>query len=165
MTDDVTHLESQLAATRAKHIVPLQRYADLQAALGRAQAAALITSLTDELAQLSEELFDLQSSMLINWVSRLCEEFGVPEKHSVAWMRDWLVERPAFWRMSSRVRHYYAEFAEVPYAEVLGHVRDGRKVRKHVRLLGYEHLLAMKGCESVVAEVFRVVVERARRRG
>jgi len=25
--------------------------------------------------------------------------------------------------------------------------------------------LAMKGCESVVAEVFRVVVERARRRG
>ena len=46
-----------------------------------------------------------------------------------------------------------------------GHGRDGRKVRKHVRLLGYEHLLAMKGCESVVAEVFRVVVERARRRG
>jgi hypothetical protein len=72
---------------------------------------------------------------------------------------------PAFWRSSQKVRKCYAEFNDVPRVEVPEHVRAGRRICCHERLMGNQHLLDLPLDEhpDVVGEVLRLIATGAHR--
>jgi len=118
--------------------------------------------LHDLLSKNGEQLYLLMGWYLLKWVeeaTEICARQGMTDAHSVA---AWMVERPYTWRISRAVRLYFADIHDVPHTDVSAHLRRGRRVRTHRRLLGNDHLRALPVSEwpPIVGEVIRIMAER-----
>ena len=118
----------------------------------------LLLDVQAELRRCGEAMYHLYGDGLVTWIEEMAKEFRVPGHRTTAWLATWVSERPYFWRESQKARRWYAEFNAVPAAEVAAHVRGGRPVRGHRRLLGFEHLTNLAPDGGVVDEVLRLIV-------
>ena len=159
-TETSAEAQAEIDKLRSRPVVSLARFRELRVRLGGAQADDLLAELRD----IALKLYRLHGDELVAWIDDCAREFDVPGKRNRRWLAGWLCERPYLWRTSQKVRRWYAEFAEVPATEVTAHVRDGRKVEAHRRLLGYEHLLHLAPPDSLVGEVLAIVAAGAHRR-
>lgn len=157
-------LRQAVLRLRARPVVSLRRFSSLRSRLAHAEAEDLLAELNAELRRLAEELYHLYGDQLIDWIAECSVKCGVPKRHSAAWLADWVTARSYFWRTSQKARRWYAQFADVAVAEIAAHVRGGRPVRQHHRLLGFEHLIHLANVGGVAGEVLLLVASGAHRR-
>lgn len=161
----IESLNTQLSRLRATRIVSLKRYRELKQRLARSKTDLLVANLRAELLECSREQYLLWGRELTRWIADLCRTYRVPRHRKPSWLARWVAQRPAFWRSSQKVRKCYAEFNDVPRVEVPEHVRAGRRICCHERLMGNQHLLDLPLDEhpDVVGEVLRLIATGAHR--
>ena len=106
-------------------------------------------------------MFRYYGDQLTEYIDELCRRYRVPTHRTPLWAARRLASNPYFWRLSQKARRYFAEFNDVPTVLVQSHIRKGRQVREHFRLLGNAHLLALPLDEFdlVVGEVLKLIAE------
>ncbi len=160
-TRSADEIREALEQLRARPVVPLRRFRVLREQLGRTLCEELIRDLQAMLRQCAEQMYHLYGDALVAWIERIAKKYRVPGHRSPEWLAAWVSEHPYFWRQSQKARQWYAQYNEVPVAEVKAHVREGRPVRGHRRLLGFEHLTNLAPDGGVVDEVLRLIVSGA----
>lgn len=161
----VARMQAEFDLLRSQKVVSLRRYSEIHAELMRAQMDHLLVELRALRIAVSQDAYLAQGRQLTDQIEEWCREYRVPDHRSPLWMARWLTARSWFWRESQKLRKWYAEFNDVSEVEVSAHVRHGRRVREHVRLLGYQHLLELQLGEHtvVVSEILRLIATGAHR--
>lgn len=158
----VDELRRLLAEVKASRIVPLDRVRELEALLSKERSRADVERSRNVVAALSKDLFLFHGARLLDWIATECQEPGGGQPQREEQIASKMMERPAFRRMSQVIRRHYAGFTDVKIALVQPHVRKGRKVRGHRRLLGTEHLrdLPVDRYLPIVGRVVRTLISR-----
>jgi hypothetical protein len=152
-----------LERLQARPVVSLLRYREVRLDLERAEACDLIRALQAEVLAIAKDEHARCQQQLVDWIGKQAKSLGVPGRRSVAWLAAWVADRSYFWRTSRKARRWYAQFAEVPSAEVPACTRGGRKVREHLRLLGNNHLAELTSGVGVSNEVIQLIISGAHR--
>lgn len=113
--------------------------------------------------QHGEQLYLFAGRGFLTWIcdaAATCQKQGPADAKAVA---AWLVQRSFTWRASRDLRRHVAMIHDVPCVQVPGHLRRGRRVRAHQRLIGNDHLRALpvEGWPAIVREVVRRLAEGA----
>lgn len=166
----VDDLRRTLHQAKASRVVSLEQVRELEALLNKERSRAAVERGQDIVAALSQSLYLFHGARLLEWISSTCAERGAGKRTTPEEIARTMLEWPAFRRLSRIVRHHYAGFTDVSTAEVRSHLRLGRKVHGHFRLLGDEHLrdLPVDRWSPIVGKVIRAmlsVLERRRRHG
>lgn len=138
----------------------LEQVRELEALLAAERSRAVVERSRDAAAALSQSLYLFHCGRMLEWISSTCAERGAGKGATPEGIARTMLEWPAFRRLSRVVRHHYAGFTDVSTAEVRPHLRLGRKVHGHFRLLGDEHLrdLPVDLWPPVVGRVIRAML-------
>jgi hypothetical protein len=148
----------------ARPVVSLRRYRDLRDGLARAKADELLRDLKTELNWSASWMYRYHGDALITWIESCARRRRVPERRSTASLARWVARQSYFRRTSQKIRKWYAYVVEVPFTEVSAHIRDGRPVGRHFRLLGAGHLVPLAAADTVAGDVLRQIISGAHRK-
>ncbi len=162
MSDARRRLDRIVTAIRRNPVVPLTTWRQLRSLADQLDADGEAERV---LASLSVELHD----SVRWWEDRLLDAADqVCDTHRGAKLAE-LVRavgrNPDFRRLNRQIRWHRAVYLkqDLPDVHVRAHVRAGRTVREHSRLVGFGHLLAMDmaGRSDVVVQVIHALVARS----
>lgn len=164
MDDRRERLERLVAAIRRNPVVPLPTYRRLHDLARQLEAPREAERFLGSLGVELREEITWWEGRLLDAVEKVVDRHpGTPFAALVrAVGRD-----PDFRRLNRQIRWFRAVYLheEVPEVFVRAHVRDGRRVRAHERLVGCQHLASVDvgGRPEVVARVIVALVARGAR--
>ena len=157
-------IRREMEQLRARPVVSLRRYRQLRDRLARVRANELLRKLKAELSWSAAWMYRLHGDALIAWIDKCARGRRVHERRSTASLARWVARQSYFRRTSQKIRKWYANVAEVPFTEVSAHLRDGRPVERHLRLLGSDHLVYLAAADTVAGDVLRQIISGSHRR-
>jgi hypothetical protein len=164
-TDDLARAEALLAQVRRSKTVSLRRVRRVADIVRRLRSNDAVHSL---LAALSSELLESVQwweGRLVDRVERVCLEHPIADVSELASI---VARDREFRRLNRLLRWNRAVYLreELPEVHVRAHVREGRKVREHWRLVGYGHLtdVDLIGRDPRVQAAVRSLVSGTHRR-
>lgn len=119
----------------------------------------LIASLTVQMCLMDHWFFMYFGCEVLDFIASRRPRGGRSREDNIKRISKEIAANGYFRQLNQRTRRYYAGAAPVPTADVRAHIRDGRRVRSHVRFLGYNHLLELPLTEypEFVGRVVRVL--------
>lgn len=167
--DDLAQAKSLLAQLRRGRVVSLQRVRRLTDIIERLRARTsprlnaqgFLATIESEMLLLAREF----EARLLDRVQVICRDHPAVD---VGELTSIVARDREFRRLNREVRWHRAVYLkeEVPEVHVNAHIRDGRPVREHWRLVGYEHLVDtdVEGREPRVRDVLACLIVQGHRR-
>ena len=162
----VAELELLISSMAREAIVDLEEVRKLRQRLDVVRLDKKWDELSAWLKELEREngeaLYQLGGTLLLEWIVKAIGHCSADGEPDAALVTDWLVQRGHTWKLSRQLRRFYSYVYEVPVVHVSAHVREGRPVRAHSRLIGNDHLRALStvGWKPIVDGVVRFLAER-----